>query len=72
MPAGAALLLAAHALGCTAALHEPPPLVEMAGTSQVLDDAGAAALRAEAQTLFNRRELEPARQTRATRRRWAA
>ncbi len=36
--------------------------MEMAGTSQVLDDAGAAALQAEAQALFNRRELEPARQ----------
>ena len=62
IPAGAVLLLAAHALGCAAALHEPPPLVEMAGTSQVLNDAGAAALQAEAQALFNRRELDPARQ----------
>jgi hypothetical protein len=62
MSAGAALLLAAHALGCAAALHEPPPLAEMAGTSQVLDDAGAAALQGEAQALFDRRELDPARQ----------
>jgi len=60
--AGAVLLLAVHAVGCTAALHEPPALTVMAGTSQVLDHPGATALQAEAQTLFNRRQLAPARQ----------
>ena len=59
--AGVVLLLAAHTLGCATALHEPPPLAEMAGTRQVLNDAGAAALQTEAEDLFHRRDLESAR-----------
>lgn len=55
------LLLAACAAACAPALREPPPLSELVGGADAPETADVSGLLEEAEQLFARRELVPAR-----------